>query len=73
MVRLGVARTLAPGAYSPRRAADELNALMSYPSYGLRAAQIAPSVAAEDGARVSADIIEALLEQEDGQRRRSGA
>ncbi len=70
MVRLGVARTLPPGAYSPRKASDELNALMSYPSYGLRAAQIAPSVAAEDGAKVSADIIENLLEQEDRQRRR---
>jgi len=61
MVRLGVARSLPPGAYSPRRAADEIDALLSYPSYRLRAAQIAPSVAAEDGANASADAIEALL------------
>jgi UDP:flavonoid glycosyltransferase YjiC (YdhE family) len=72
MVRLGLARTLPPNAYSPRRAADELNALMSYPSYRLRAAQVAPSVAAEDGAGVSAEIIEGLLEQQDSQRLRAG-
>jgi UDP:flavonoid glycosyltransferase YjiC (YdhE family) len=70
MVRLGVARTLPPNAYSPRRAASELNALMSYPSYRLRAAQIAPSVTAEDGARASAEIIENLLLAQDNQRLR---
>jgi UDP:flavonoid glycosyltransferase YjiC (YdhE family) len=64
MVRLGVARTLAPGAYSPRRAANELHALTTDSSYRLTAARIGPSVAAEDGAAASADIIEDLLDKQ---------
>jgi UDP:flavonoid glycosyltransferase YjiC (YdhE family) len=64
MVRLGLARTLAPSAYSPRRAAGELDALMSYSSYTAQAARVAQSVAAEDGAGACADIIENLLAQE---------
>jgi UDP:flavonoid glycosyltransferase YjiC (YdhE family) len=72
MARLGVARTLPPGAYSARRAAGELHALLAYPSYRLRAAQIGPSVAAEDGAEVAADIIVDLLEQQQRGRRIAG-
>ncbi|HUO23326.1 MAG TPA: nucleotide disphospho-sugar-binding domain-containing protein [Caulobacteraceae bacterium] len=64
MVRLGVARTLPPNAYSARRAAGELDALMSYPAYKAKAAEIAASVAKEDGAAACVDIIETLLAQE---------
>ena len=73
MVRLGVARSIAPGGYSPRKAAAEIHALLSYPTYGQTAAQIAPSVAAEDGAAAAADIIEAQLEQQASARRLAGA
>jgi UDP:flavonoid glycosyltransferase YjiC (YdhE family) len=66
-----VARTLAPGAYGPRRAANELHALTTDRAYRLNAARIGPSVAAENGAAVSADIIEDLLDKQQ-QRRASG-
>jgi UDP:flavonoid glycosyltransferase YjiC (YdhE family) len=64
MVRLGVARTLPPSAYSPRRAAGELDALMSYATYKDQAARIAASLAQEDGAGACVDIIETLLAQD---------
>ena len=62
MRRLGVARELAPGAYSPRRAAAGLAALTRDPELMARAASIGRSVASERGAEAAADIIENLIE-----------
>jgi UDP:flavonoid glycosyltransferase YjiC (YdhE family) len=62
MVRLGVARQLSPGAYTPRRAAADLAALTQDRAVGLRAAEIGRSVASERGAEAAADRIEALLQ-----------
>jgi UDP:flavonoid glycosyltransferase YjiC (YdhE family) len=63
MCRLGVARQLAPGAYSPRRAAAALGELTADRTLAARAAAIGRSVAAERGAEVAADLIEALIER----------
>jgi rhamnosyltransferase subunit B len=61
MCRLGVARQLAPGAYSPRRAAAGLADLTGDRALGVRAAEIGRSIAAERGAEAAADLIEGLL------------
>ena len=61
MCRLGVARQLAPNNYVPRRAAAALAALTRDRSVTLKAGEIGRSVAAERGAEVAADLIEAQL------------
>ena len=71
MCRLGIARQLAPNAYVPRRAAADLAALTQDSDVKLRAADIGRSVAAEQGASVAADLIEALLHERSP--RRAGA
>jgi UDP:flavonoid glycosyltransferase YjiC (YdhE family) len=71
MCRLGVARQLAPNAYTPRRAATDLAALTSDPALTRRASEIGKAVAAERGAAVAADLIEALLHERSP--RRAGA
>jgi UDP:flavonoid glycosyltransferase YjiC (YdhE family) len=71
MCRLGVARQLAPNAYTPRRAATDLAALTSDPALTRRAGEIGKAVAAERGAAVAADLIEALLQERTP--RRAGA
>lgn len=63
MCRLGVARQLTPAAYTPRRAAADLAALTSDPALTRRAAEIGRDVAAERGAAVAADLIEAMLHE----------
>jgi UDP:flavonoid glycosyltransferase YjiC (YdhE family) len=71
MCRLGVARQLAPNAYTPRRAAADLAALTSDPALARRATHIGKSVATEKGAAVAADLIEAQFHQRSP--RRAGA
>jgi rhamnosyltransferase subunit B len=71
MCRLGVARQLAPNAYIPRRAATDLAELTRDRALTVRAAEIGRSVAAENGASVAADLIEALLHERSP--RRAGA
>jgi UDP:flavonoid glycosyltransferase YjiC (YdhE family) len=61
MCRLGVARQLAPNVYTPRRAAASLAALTRDRSVTLKAGEIGRSVAAERGAAVAADLIEAQV------------
>jgi UDP:flavonoid glycosyltransferase YjiC (YdhE family) len=61
MCRLGVARQLAPNAYIPRRAAAALAALTRDRAVAVKAGEIGRSVAAERGAEVAADRIEAQL------------
>lgn len=58
--RLGVARRLTRGRYTPERAARELSALLSGP-YAARAAELAPSVQREAGAETAAAIIAELV------------
>jgi UDP:flavonoid glycosyltransferase YjiC (YdhE family) len=57
-----VARQLAPNAYNPRRAASALAALTRDRTVLARATEIGRSVAAERGAEVAADLIEAQLD-----------
>jgi len=71
MCRLGVARQLAPNAYTPRRAATDLAALTSDHALARRAGEIGKAVAAERGAAVAADLIETLLHERSP--RRAGA
>lgn len=59
--RLGVARTLTPGAYSETRAASELRHLLTDPAYAERARSVAAIVRAENAAESAADAIEAML------------
>jgi UDP:flavonoid glycosyltransferase YjiC (YdhE family) len=63
MCRLGVARQLAPGAYTARRAAAGLAELTRDKALCARAAEIGRSVGAERGAEVAADLIEDLIDR----------
>lgn len=59
--RLGVARVVRPGRYSPRRVARALRLLLDDPEPGARAAELAEVVRSEPGARGAADTLETLL------------
>ncbi|MDP8915965.1 MAG: glycosyltransferase [Pseudomonadota bacterium] len=61
LVRLGVARTIPHLSYSAKRAASELRALVSQPTYEAAAARAAAVVAGEDGAGEAVRIIEETL------------
>lgn len=60
LARLGVARALKKAEPNADLLTRELGALLNEESYARRAWEIAPLVASEDGARVAAEIIEAL-------------
>jgi UDP:flavonoid glycosyltransferase YjiC (YdhE family) len=60
LVRLGVARQLAPRRYDARRAVVELGRLLDDARHAQAAQAIAPTFRAETGAQVAADAIEAL-------------
>jgi UDP:flavonoid glycosyltransferase YjiC (YdhE family) len=57
--RLGVARTVGRKAYTARRAADELDRLLTDASYRARAEEVARQVAAENAVGAACDAIEA--------------
>jgi UDP:flavonoid glycosyltransferase YjiC (YdhE family) len=59
--RLGIARVLSRSAYTAKRAAREIDALLNGHGYRERARQIEVKVSAEDGAAVACDRLEALL------------
>jgi rhamnosyltransferase subunit B len=61
LVRLGVARTIARSAYTARRAAKELGALLSDPQYRTNTERVASSVKAEDGTSAACDALESCL------------
>lgn len=61
LVRLGVARTIARSAYTARRAAKELGALLSDPRYRTNSERVASSVKAEDGTSAACDALESCL------------
>ena len=59
--RLGVARALPRRRYEAGRAARALRRLLDEPSYAARARELAPRIAADDGAARACDAIERLL------------
>jgi UDP:flavonoid glycosyltransferase YjiC (YdhE family) len=61
LARLGVARILYPGRYTPARVACELGRLLDDPSYSQRAEQVGERVRREDGVVVACDALEGLL------------
>jgi UDP:flavonoid glycosyltransferase YjiC (YdhE family) len=58
---LGVARLVYPRAYSARRVAGHLRALLEEPGYRDRAGEVAKLVRSEDGVGSACDAIEELL------------
>ncbi len=61
VVRLGVARSIARRDYDAGRAVRALRALLDDPAYARRARELAPRIAADDGAGNACDAIERLL------------
>ncbi|MHB0960529.1 MAG: glycosyltransferase [Pirellulaceae bacterium] len=62
VVRLGIARTLSKGRYTPRRAAAELSRLLGNPAYSQRASEVAAQIRRENGVETACDALEALLQ-----------
>ncbi|HUD12198.1 MAG TPA: nucleotide disphospho-sugar-binding domain-containing protein, partial [Terracidiphilus sp.] len=60
MRRLGVARVILRGSYTPLRAARKLQAMLDEPGFAQRAAQVAERLALEDGVRSACDALEEL-------------
>jgi UDP:flavonoid glycosyltransferase YjiC (YdhE family) len=60
MRRLGVARVIQRGNYTPVRAARKLRAMLDEPSFAQRAAQVAERLELEDGVRSACDALEEL-------------
>jgi rhamnosyltransferase subunit B len=60
MRRLGVARVIQRGDYTPLRAARKLQAMLDEPSFAIRAAQVAERLEHEDGVRSACDALEEL-------------
>ncbi|MDX1662132.1 MAG: glycosyltransferase [Gemmatimonadota bacterium] len=59
--RLGVARTIRPGAYRADRVVAELRRLLEDPVYRRRAGEVGRAVRAEDGVANACDAIEAAV------------
>jgi rhamnosyltransferase subunit B len=60
MRRLGVARVIQRGNYTPLRAARKLQSMLDEPSFAERAAQVARQLQHEDGVRSACDALEEL-------------
>jgi len=60
MRRLGVARVIQRGNYTPLRAARKLKAMLDEPSFASQAAQAAGRLAHEDGVQSACDALEEL-------------
>lgn len=60
-VRLGIARTISPGHFTPERVVAELRELLDNPVYSQRALAVADQMQNEDGVRSACDALEALL------------
>ncbi|MEX0937715.1 MAG: nucleotide disphospho-sugar-binding domain-containing protein [Pirellulales bacterium] len=61
--RLGIARTLTKGRYTPQRAAAELSRLLDDPAYAERASRIRQQVLQERGVQRACDALENVLQQ----------
>ncbi|MHB1037971.1 MAG: glycosyltransferase [Pirellulales bacterium] len=59
--RLGIARTIPRGRYTPVRVAAELRRLLDDPTYARRASAVGEQMQQEDGVRVACDAISGLL------------
>jgi len=70
MVRLGVGRTIARKRYSAKRAARELQKLLTDSKYGIAAAKISQRIQGERGAEVACNALERLLITGNGAQRR---
>jgi rhamnosyltransferase subunit B len=60
MRRLGVARVIQRGNYTPLRAARKLQSMLDEPSFAERAAQVAQQLQDEDGVGAACDALEGL-------------
>ena len=60
MRRLGVARVIQRGNYTPLRVARQLSQMLEDPAYTERAAEVAAQLALENGVRTACDALEAL-------------
>ncbi len=63
MRRLGVARVIQRGNYSPLRAAQKLEAMLEEPKFRQKAAQVAERLKQEDGVRAACDALEELFKR----------
>jgi UDP:flavonoid glycosyltransferase YjiC (YdhE family) len=60
MRRLGVARVIQRGDYTPMRVARKLKAMLEEPQFALRAAEVARRLEHEDGVKAACDALEGL-------------
>jgi rhamnosyltransferase subunit B len=60
MRRLGVARVIQRGNYTPVRVARKLRAMLAEPHFALRAAEVAQLLRHEDGVKAACDALEGL-------------
>lgn len=60
VVRLGIARSLAPHRYTPQRAARELQTLLANASYSEHAARVAEAMRGEHGTATACDALERI-------------
>jgi MGT family glycosyltransferase len=61
MRRLGVARVIQRGDYTPMRVARKLKAMLAEPHFALRAAEVAQMLRHEDGVKTACDALEGLV------------
>jgi UDP:flavonoid glycosyltransferase YjiC (YdhE family) len=61
MRRLGVARVIQRGDYTPMRVARKLKAMLAEPHFALRAAEVAQMLRHEDGVKTACDALEGLF------------
>jgi UDP:flavonoid glycosyltransferase YjiC (YdhE family) len=66
MRRLGVARVIQRGNYTPLRASRKLNVMLDEPRFAQEAAQVAELLEHEDGVRSSCDALEELYRSTQG-------
>jgi len=62
--RLGIARVISPGRYTPERVARELRELLENPAYTVRSLEVATQIRSEDGVKSACDALEVLLQQD---------
>jgi UDP:flavonoid glycosyltransferase YjiC (YdhE family) len=60
MRRLGVARVIQRGDYTPMRVARKLKAMLEEPQFALRAAEVARRLEHEDGVKAACNALEGL-------------
>jgi rhamnosyltransferase subunit B len=66
VARLGVSRTVFPRRYTEATVVRELNALLTIPSYAIRAGEVGAQVRRENGTILACEALEGLLEARSG-------